>query len=499
MNASGARWPLILLAVMAALPAQGQIRLLNKSGGGPAATVPAPEPKGPLLRWKNGEFLPGELDSATPDRVLWKAPIFGEPVALRTSVLRSMEFPKAGLDSREPFAVTLRNGDLVHGALVAIDAESVKLRSECHGSLTLRRAEVAELRRVSGGRLIYSTPSPGTPWKVKDDRNSQARATNVVWEFGSGRAPVLRSWNRTNHLPLKLPDKVDIEFHVRSTVSPRFRLDLNSSAGASPAIESWDDTLVLVFGGRFAPLLDLKPEDRDVQLRLCWDRAGRRCLVFDAAGKQLAELIEKVGPSRGLSEPGVHLRNMGLNITLASLRVREWNGAAPPRLKPGRLRVELINGSAENAAALGADENSVRVKTGSGPGRTIRIEDVESIAFAPESGGDAKPPQNELSFADGGFISGKLAGIRDGIATVETFWSAQPVSAIIDGLQVIRFAIPEDGGSRRKSPWRKWTGWWLARHPCTAGRSDPTTACCAGFRQAECIPCRCAGTRRTSR
>ncbi len=454
MTARGIRFAVVLLAAWVSLPAQGQLRII--SGRRVTTQISATESADltrPCLRWNNGEFLYGELDSVTTEQVLWKSPIFSEPIALRPSQLKTMELPKNGINSKEPFAITMGNGDLIYGSLVSITAETVQIHSESCGELTLRRNEVASLRRVSGGRLMYSTPSPGVEWKMKEDRNGTTRTTKTAWKPGTGGSSVLNSWNRTNYLPLKLPTKVEVEFHLLATTSPRFRLYLSAGADASPAIETWDDTLVLLYGGRFAPLFALKVEDRDVSLRLCWDREGRRCVVFNAAGEQLAELAEKEGPRRGLSETGVYIRNTGMSISMESLRVREWNGVAPAKVHPGEPCVLLNDGSVERGNAFTAADKSVRVVISSGLKEAVLdLEDIESIIIAapPEKNKNVSP--NELAFADGSLITGKLIGIKDGIASLTTAWSAQPVSAKIDRAQSIRFAVPAITGEPEEKP-----------------------------------------------
>ncbi len=420
--------------------------------GGSASPAATTESTLPFLRWNNGEILHGELESATTDEVRWDSPIFSEPLTLRASQLKEMESPKSGINSNEPFAVTTSNGDLVYGSLVFINANTVKLQSVCFGELTLRRSEVVSLRRVTGGRLVYSTPSPGVAWKMKDERNSPARTTKFAWKTGTGGLPVMNSWNRTNYLPLKLPEKVEVEFHLLAPASPRFRLDLNSTAGASPAIETWDDTLVVVYGGRFTPLLVLKPNDRDVSLRLCWDREGRRAFVFNLAGELLAELCDKKGQRRRLSETGVYIRNTGTSVALASLRVREWNGTAPVKLNPDKPRVELNNGNVVSGGLMGADDKSVWVMTGSADGLTVKLDDVESIIFATVPEKNENVPPIELACADGSHFSGKLVGIKDGIASVKPKWSTQPVAAKIQGVYSIRFAISAIAGVSEEKP-----------------------------------------------
>ncbi|MCE9519229.1 MAG: TlpA family protein disulfide reductase [Verrucomicrobia bacterium] len=442
----------VLLAVLLSIPALGDIIVTGKRGTTQTRTTASSDSTRPCLRWNNGEMLYGELDSATTDQVLWKSPLFSEPIPLLTSMLKVMESPKTGTNPQEPLAVILQNGDLIYGALVSINAETVKIQSESCSEVTLLRSEIVSLRRVSGGRLLYATPSPGVAWKMKDDRNGTARTTKTAWKSGSGGSKVLNSWNRTNYLPLKLPVKVEVEFHVLSTTSPRFRLDLNTAAGASPAIETWDDTLVLVYGGRFAPLLTLKAEDRDVSLRLCWDREGRRSIVFNAAGEQLAELSEKEGPRRGVSETGVYIQNTGLNLTLASLRVREWNNTATALLQPGKTRLEMMDGRVENGSVLSADDKTIQISTGSSSTKIIKLTDVESIILSssPKQNENAQP--NEVTFADGSCFTGKLIGIKKGIASLKTNWSTQPVNAKIDEAQSIRFSVPAMADESEEKP-----------------------------------------------
>lgn len=442
MSAGDIRFSVMFLVLLVANPVQGEILFTRRIHADHSDKVASAESTIPFLQWNNGEILHGELDSATADQVRWKSNIFSEPITLLSSRLKMIESPKNGINSQEPLAVSLKNGDLIYGTLVSINAESVRLRSGRGGELTLRRGEVVSLSRVTGGRLVYSTPSPGMTWKVKDDRLGSARTLMTAWKPGSRRKMELNGWNRTNYLPLKLPVKVEVEFQVQASTPPRFRLDLNSSAGASPSIETWDDILVIVYGSRFAPLRNLKTGDRDVSLRLCWDREERRCVVFDAAGKEIAELTQKNGPRRGLSETGIYIQNTGMDLTLASLRVREWNSAAPSKPKTGLPQVILDNGDVETGSIVAADSISIWMKTSTSGEKSMKLNDIETIILSAATEKHEKARTNEIAFADGSFISGELNGIKNGIASLNTSWSAQPVSVKIEGMQNIRFAAP---------------------------------------------------------
>src|SRR5262245_58214350 len=119
MNADrrASRLAAIVLGTMLCSVEHGELRIVGGLRGQskPAEPATPADSTRPFLRWKNGEYLYGELVSATEDQVLWKAPIFGEPLALKMTHLKNLEIPRTGADSKEPLAIRLRNGDLVHG------------------------------------------------------------------------------------------------------------------------------------------------------------------------------------------------------------------------------------------------------------------------------------------------------------------------------------------------------------------------------------------------
>src|SRR4051812_26037529 len=104
MNAKRARLPLLLLAVGLASSASAELRIVNNSSRRVGADTPE-EITGPVVRWRNGEFLGGELDGATAEEVMWKAPIFSEPLVLRTEHVSLVEAPRDGVNSKEAFAI----------------------------------------------------------------------------------------------------------------------------------------------------------------------------------------------------------------------------------------------------------------------------------------------------------------------------------------------------------------------------------------------------------
>ncbi|MEI6534742.1 MAG: hypothetical protein WCN98_05330, partial [Verrucomicrobiaceae bacterium] len=393
---------------------------------------------------------------------------FHRPLILRLPYLHSVEIPQPEKEPSEPFAIALRNGDRIYGQLTAIDDKTVTVRSECHGDIVLLRTEVTSLRRLRGKELLYSGPTAGAPWRAISDRNFGPRKRQL-WNSAETGRPMMGSWNSINFLPLALPEQVDVTFHVRSTGLPQFRLYLNSNFGASPSIETWDNILVLVHDGHFALLRTLTPEDRDVNLRICWSQKEKRCAVFTMEGEKIAELSTKesvaqdksldipedgddpfggrgrIARQEGKPEAGICLHNTGINLELETLRVREWNGSPPQKIKPDQIRIELADGSVIPGNILHSDAAGILVQKTDGGQKTMPLEGVEAIVL----GSDpmlGKHTGTELWFADGTFLSGKLTEIQNGVASLQTLFSVNPIQSKITTLKHINFRVPKSAG-----------------------------------------------------
>lgn len=432
----------------------------------PSSTAVKPALGGPLLKWNNGESIDGELAGATDREIIWKAAAFSDPLILRIPYLHSMEFPQQEKEPVEPFLVTMRNGDRLYGKLTALDEKSVTLSSDCHGECILLHSEVVSLRRLRGKELIYSGPVPGAPWRAINDRYNSAMKKRSVWNSGEGGLPVLGSWNGINFLPLALPERVEVAFHVRSTALPQFRVYLNANYGQGPSVETWDDRLVLVHDGHFAILRKMDAGEREVNLRICWNQKEKRCAVFTMQGEKIAELVTKDeiapdksakfptdsedpfalrnGQTRSANKPetGFCIHNIGLNLTLESLRVKEWNGEAPPKLKLDQPRIELAAGGVVIGKAVQADSENVTVQDADGSRKTLPLQNVEAVvlASAPMS---ATRTNTELQFADGTFLTGRLLEIKNDTVSLQSSGSTNPIQSKITTLKQVRLRVPK--------------------------------------------------------
>ncbi len=422
----------------------------------------------PLLKWNNGESIDGELIGSTASDITWKTSAFSDPLVLSLPYLNSLEFPQQDKESGEPLMVTLRNGDRLFGQIIALDDKTVTLRSECHGDSVLLRPEVTSVRRLRGNELIYSGPVSGTPWRAIGNPNNN-NIKRELWKSGESNKPVLGTWNASNFMPLFLPENVDVALHITSTAMPQFRVYLNSNYGVSPSIETWDSMLVLVHDGHFAVLRTMKPEERDVNLRICWNQKEKRCAVYTMEGEKVAELVTKDAaasekPGNGLTdeedpfdgrrgqnrpqgkpEAGICIRNLGLNLTLESLRVKQWSGEAPPKFKLDQQRIELVGGGVSIGKVLHADTLNIVVQSGDGTQKTIPLDRVEAIVLASDSASPERT-STELLFADGTFLSGQLLEIKNDSASIKTPNSANPILSKITALKKVRLRVAKSAG-----------------------------------------------------
>ena len=464
------------------------------------AAPPAEAPSAPsILRWNNGETLSGEILEATSSEVLWKSPLFEDPLRLRWSALRRIDHRLAALPVTDTFSIRLRDGSHIYGSIVSMTGTALSIRSQRHGDVTIIRSEILSVRRLRGGSLVFAGPEGDVGWEAgpAGNRIANVRVLNVVRTSapatpeipalanGPGGALLMPYWNRSATLKLALPDRVDLEFGVRSLTRPDFRLDLEGRV----SIETWDDDLVVKDGGQFKFIRKVVDNEREVALRICWDAKTRQGSVFTPGGDLLAEWRQPEGTanpnpggaagqrtavdlpavgifppggvggarlvrSQGASNrgPGLTLQNKGRDLSLAFLRVREWNGTPPPKVNVKQARVDLDDGRVleGNVSAGSADSIQFRA-VGQASEQSIPLSEVDAVIFS----ADPSPMSEReatLSYADGALVIGKISSLKDGVARVITSFSETPLASGMDGLRQLRLRVPPAPNAEPEPP-----------------------------------------------
>jgi hypothetical protein len=435
----------------------------------PAASSPA---VGETLRWHNGETLPGEIIAASADDLIWKSPLFEDPLVLGWRVLDRIDQPLPTVAPADTFAFTLRDGSHLYGELAAVTDSTVSISSSRHGDVSIERSELLNMRRIKGSGVIFAGPSgdvgwnaaevatgkrPGTVFRVEPSAGSPAVPPLIE---GAGGALLIPYWNRGAFLALSLPNSVEVEFRVHSSKRPDFSLTLDGEPKGDVRIETWGDELVLVDVDEFRLIRKLAESERDVALRVCWDREAQRCDVYSAEGDRLLAW-QGLGNTASV-HAGITLQNKGRDLSLDLLRVRAWNGQPPSQADMRQPRVELTDGrsvtgqvgagSGQSIALAAGVPDLIEMVTGIPPaGAKFPLDDVDEIVF---SGDPLKISQAQpaLSYADATVLMGRIAAVKDGTFALETSFTQAPLASRLEGIRRIVNRLPPAPGAGLEPP-----------------------------------------------
>jgi thiol-disulfide isomerase/thioredoxin len=445
---------------------------INGAHAANGADAPAPG----VLRWTNGESIEGDFVEATGSTATWKAPLFEEPVVLGWNAIHRVDWPSAAVPANDSFIFSLKDGSAIHGDLVSITGSSVFVHSSRCGDVELKRPEVLSARRMKGSELLFAGPTGDSGWQPWSGDNGAgnfgasinlfngggriiarggalvaafqrledhlARGTDTVppLKVGPGGVLQLPYWNRGALLFVSLPDAVDIEFHIHSSARPQFLISLGAKPASSMRIETWDNQVVAAIGSDFKKIEDLPDSATDFALRLCWDRKSRHCAVFTADGHPLADW--QAPASGDAPSLGLLLQNKGRDLTLDYLRIGSWNGTPPPQVDLSKPRLEMADGGIIPGEVASLTGTTVQLTgTGDELGRTFALNDVESIVFSTDQP-ITNGAEGTLSYADGTYIGGTLSAIKDGSATLDTTFAAEPLVAHMDSMRQLLVNAP---------------------------------------------------------
>jgi thiol-disulfide isomerase/thioredoxin len=417
-----------------------------------------PEPA--TLRWKNGESIAGEIIEGTADDLTWKSPMFEEPVVLAWHALRRIDQTRAAVPVTDAFIIAFRNGDVIQGDVLSIAETAINLRSKRHGDIAVKRSEVSSIKRLRGGDVVYSGPTGDVGWELATTRKdveiqggTALRTIRVPWLVTGPRGALsMPYWNSGASLKVTVPTKAEVEFLVRSSTRPGFVLSLFGGDEERLRVETWEDELVLVSGKAFKKIRQVADTEREVGLRLCWDRPARTCSVFTLAGEPLTEWQVPQAENTNAKSSCVQIMSKGRDLSLEALRIRAWNGRAPARHDPTRPRVEMADGTVLDGHVRDGTAVAITFATvGEGPTNVVPFDQVAMIIFSTDEPKVTEQP-SALSFADGTRITGRVVSVKDGRITLETSISGQLLAASLENLRQWLIRVPAPEGSEPELP-----------------------------------------------
>jgi thiol-disulfide isomerase/thioredoxin len=442
------------------------------------------------LHWRNGESIGGDFLAAEKDRLAWSnALMFTEPMRVRLDVLKQVIRHKDAEKTEEPFSIRLADGSRLYGTITGLNAKTLELQSARFGTLSIAREAVLGVQRLKADGLLFAAPTSTSGWieSSQTDQDNKVKLWRAVPEAALKQV----GWNRSASLPIALPELVEMQFTLSSTVRPEFKVELKTKNNERLSVETWVDEVVLQ-GRVFQSVQTLSDDDRRVTLTLFWNRQSGQCAIYGADGKKLAETSQppvdepkaeepkaaekkQAGKGGGLfgallavvqnaaqkqvdaaeearaqvrrvsGEPtspvGFTLLNKGPDLTLETLRIRAWSGTLPADLTTGHPRIDLAEGRSLQASPVRANASALTVKDHSGKETTLPWENVLSV----EAGGTPSPflqiaaPNVELWFTDGEWLQGELQHVRNDTATLKTAWSEAPVAFKITRMHHLEF------------------------------------------------------------
>lgn len=429
---------------------------------GLAADEPS-APSGPVIHFRNGDFITGQLlDSTEANRFSWQSSAFEASLSFPVGAAQSIQFPlKRTPPVDAAFCFELAGGDTLYGSLAALDNREATLEIPGLGTLHVERSLLARFSRSSSADVIFSGPSGLSGWEATPAKAWRDQGGQVSSDQAGAK---LRREFRT-------PPTVRYEIELSWSARPNFELALGVDENPQSAVrafrfEVWDDELVVLREtSRMADLAVLKklPDGPDrIHLQIYIDQTRGRLLVFSAAGEKLADLtvpedksaalpqftkgrpgmLLQAGGSRISSPGGVQLLTRRGDIKLQRLSIHRWGGVAPQEGGGDKGRVHLADGTIEEGQLQSYDPASKQF-TISAPGGNRRIDERRVQDVVLSRGEDAPLASLRALQSSGVRISGDLVKVEQGRLWLKSPGIREPLPLAMNDLQALIVLKPD--------------------------------------------------------
>ncbi len=139
-----------------------------------------------LLRWKNGDVLPGNLLESQSGQIRWSSEFFSDDMVVDSDVLDSIIFPSQILSPEGTFRVGTASGDVFTADLIGSDENTLLFSSDRFGEIRVKRSAIYSLDRRERPNLVFDG-SQLQDWQL-ERRGPIKDLTYKVYEgrFGAG-------------------------------------------------------------------------------------------------------------------------------------------------------------------------------------------------------------------------------------------------------------------------------------------------------------------------
>ena len=397
------------------------------------------------VRFSNNDQLSGSLDSLTTEQLVWKSPILVKPVPFLLENVLDLTLPAAitNSEARHEAAVTLTNGDLIHGQLASVSDQSVELDTWFAGRLKFNRLMIRDVQISERPDFIYRGPTGLDGWKQSGEKPAWTYQNSSIRSTGVGS--IARDVN--------LPDECSIAFDAswRGSFSLKlvfFSDDIASDRPTSGYEMNIQTRSVYLRSCKTQKFLGHTPnavmlqenEKARVEVRAS-KKTGKICLFIDG------EIIDVwTDPDVASNEFGRGIHFISQNespVQISRIEVGAWDGEVdqmpdPQKLggirqfgnqfepmddepeplrqekKPNTERMELRNGDSITGEVISIIDGTITVRT---PFREVKlpVESLRSVALKPVDLERCKRENGDVRvwLPDGSSMVFKLLGVTE--------------------------------------------------------------------------------------
>ena len=175
------------------------------------APAPAQEAES-IVRFANDDRLAGNIESLTPEVLVWKSPVLDKPAPFILEKVIDISLPGVHHESEADHeaVVSLMGGDTIRGQLASVTDEIVAIDTWFAGRLNFNRLMVSGLKIEGKSSYLYRGPGGMDGWTQSSGDNA--------WTYGRGafRSQAAGSIARDG----LLPDECAVSFDLAKNPSP---------------------------------------------------------------------------------------------------------------------------------------------------------------------------------------------------------------------------------------------------------------------------------------
>lgn len=362
------------------------LTLATLSGASFGLAADSPEQ---ALLFRNGDALPGRVDSLIPGKELrWIHPDVEEPILFKTGNLAQIANRQTRQPPRQgqyPCVVHFTNADQMTGDLAQLNATNLILETWHSGTVTIPRDHIRLIRMIpTHFKTIFNGPDGLAGWTMGDVSIEDAG----VWTYANQALYATKAASIARDI--RLPDQSILEFDIAWRESFNFAIalytdylhpislrnkELGPDFGGFYSLQISPRTVNLLHVTKQQPLRYLGPlairsfdGKSKAHITIKCDKPRRSVTLF-IDGELVKQWIDDAG--FGGQGTGVRLVHQGVgSMRLSRLRATEWDGRfeAPPSLPPNAGQDFALLASRQRVAGeiQSIDNGKIAVQTAEG-------------------------------------------------------------------------------------------------------------------------------------